>query len=157
MEMDDMKNRLVMWGGMVAVLLAYTGCGDSGTDGPCEVSYAEPILEITGVADAGSGEPIEAIEIWDVVNDRDAGGSGSPQMYDAEGISEVEGEGGRFLCEVPCGFGNQGGVISFEFEAPGYQASSYSVEASYGGSEGGGCPVTYTDGTKITLELEPEE
>lgn len=149
--------------GFIVVLITPLGCGgDGGGQGPCEVSYGEPIVQITGVTDSASGEPVDEIELWDVINERDSGSTGTPEMYEpenifyVEGISEVEGEDGRFLCEIPCGFGNQDGVISFQFEAPGYQASSHSVEATYSGSEGSGCPVTYTDGTKTTLELQPQ-
>lgn len=123
--------------------------------GPCVEEFGEPIVLITHVVEAGSGDAIAVVKISDIevgVGTLEHRQITNPLL--GEHMNLTEGEDGAVLCEVPCGFGSQTGTYTFAVEAEGYEATEVSVDATYA-EWYGGCPSFNDGGTETEVELTP--
>jgi hypothetical protein len=117
--------------------------------GPCEHSYLDPIIEITRVSNAKTGQPISAFKITSVEiegNQIDLhhlihGESYNSVLYDS-----------TVYCSIPCGFGTQDGEYKLLVSAVGYQDTAIIFNADYKKFEGG-CPSSSSGSTTISFEM----
>ena len=141
-------------------VLVLAACGRDGFDdeilaGPCVEEYGEPIVLITNVVEAGSGDGIAVVAISDIEF-----GVGTAEHREitnplwGESMNLTEGEDGALLCEIPCGFGSTPGMYTFTVAAEGYEANEVSVDANYA-EWYGGCPSFSDGGTEVEVELMP--
>ena len=117
--------------------------------GPCEHRYLDPIIEITKVTDAKTGQSISAFKITHVEiegNQTDLhhllhGESFNSLLYDS-----------TVYCSIPCGFGAQEGEYQLMVSALGYQDTTIIFNATYKKFEGG-CPSSSSGSTIISFEM----
>lgn len=136
------------------ILLALTACSSSGDDQVCAavISYAGPVLTIAE-ATTSDGRPVgtlvlESVEIDGRTQDRD-----DLLQLTLGDHRNVALDGDTVTCRVPCGLGTDGGRWRLTVSAPGGGRSVVETSPSY--ATASGCGPTLSDGTEISVVLDP--
>ena len=117
--------------------------------GPCEHRYLDPIIEITEVSDAKTGQPISAFKITSV--EIEGNQTDLHQLIHGESYNSVLYDS-TVYCSIPCGFGTQDGEYKLLVSAVGYQDTAIIFNADYKKFEGG-CPSSSSGSTTISFEM----
>ena len=105
--------------------------------GPCVHQTEGPVLAITEVRDAETGDQLSSFSVHNITK---------PGGHSVR--SPV-------TCTGSCGFGRRDGNWTFTVHADGYEPEPVTVSAEYHTFEGG-CPSFAKNGTEISVSLEPE-
>jgi len=117
--------------------------------GPCEHRYLDPIIEITRVSNAKTGQPISAFKITSV--EIEGNQIDLHQLIHGESYNSVLYDS-TVYCSIPCGFGTQDGKYKLLVSAVGYQDTVIIFTADYKKFEGG-CPSSSSGSTTISFEM----
>ena len=147
MDLTRCSRYLALGAGMLATIL---GCDPA--LGPCSHSYREPILHVSRVTNAATGQPLATVFLDSLTYQGAAGGEVS--WFQDSPVIGVSLEGDRVRCDLACAFGSQTGVYRFRLSASGYHSKRLEVTADFGVFHGG-CPSWNDEGTRITAVLLP--
>lgn len=139
---------------MVAILIAGSAISceqNEGTlAGPCVHNYEDPILAISSVEDAESGEQIPRITVDKVFIDSIRTDISSLVRESSQNVTIQD---SSILCEVPCGFGTLDGHYKFSVHASGYEDTTVTQENVRYENFDGGCPSSSSGSTTMSFTL----
>lgn len=143
----------------LVVPFSLVACGGSdGAAAPCEDSFVDPVFGISSAVDATSNAPLASVALGDLR-------IGATRVTSTFALVEAGGvgrnavaEGQTIRCTIACGFGTTQGTYSMTVARAGYRDTVLTVTARYESVErgAGGCPVTYSKGTQVSVRLSPQ-
>lgn len=137
-------------------IAALVACSEP-TNGPCVVTYRDPLLTIASVLNTQTGAAIPQVRIKDIKYQGAALRELRELTETGTLVRGVTITGQELLCNVVCSFATQEGLYEFTVTQSGLRDTSLSVNAKYATSEGppGGCPRTFSGGMELRLRLSP--
>lgn len=141
----------------VGLVMLCGACSES-MDGPCVVTYEDPLLTIASVSNAQTGAPVSQVRLRDI---RFRGNRVNDLQYLTQTSAPARGvtvQGQELVCNVSCAFGADEGVYTFVVSQAGLRDTLVSVDAKYANrrSQPGGCPTTLSGGIALQLRLSPQ-
>lgn len=141
-------------------ILTLSACSDGGSDahkgddsGPCVHEYLDEVLHLESAA----GRDTDAViaQVW-LSEFRLDGEAVEAAALISGRATNLEADGDRLQCTLPCSFGVAEGSWEFTAEAPGYAATPQIVEAAYATFDAG-CPSASDDGTVVSILLDESD
>lgn len=133
---------------VLGAVLTVMACDDQTVD-PCPQSESKPVLEIVAVRDPATGTSGAALALSSITLD---GVPVDTSILRTHVLRNVERTEEGIACTVPCSFGQEPGIYSFDVLAPGFYQGHDEVSAAYTNVPDG-CPASHGDPTPHSVNL----